>query len=169
MWKYGHINSEHINLAVITACLWLSQHRVTTLKWWAVWEPWLSYRTQIVAMPSTDGRLYMSGFFIYLTQLFVVPSKSQINSLQQFPLKKGSGEDSSISKPWQQWPLLISLPRNILLLKSHHNPMNSDANVIVLILPFMSPNSIETTAPSPAKQWLLGELDSWYFGSKLVS
>lgn len=32
--------------------------------------------------------------------------------------------------------------------------MNSDANVAILTLQFMSPNSRETTAPNPAKQWL---------------
>lgn len=49
---------------------------------------------------STVGRLYMSAFFISLTQLFEVPSKSQVNFLQHFPLKKGRREDSSISMPW---------------------------------------------------------------------
>lgn len=79
---------QHINLSVITACLWQSQHRV---RLWSngAWQalPFPSTSECFVAMPSAAGKYCTSTLFIWYCYLRFVASHKLICS-KNFPLEK---------------------------------------------------------------------------------
>lgn len=84
--EYGNMTTsilQHINLAVITACLWLSQHRVSL---WSngAWQPlpFPSTSKCSVAMPFATGKVCASAFFIYLVVIWGCVTSHKIISFK---------------------------------------------------------------------------------------
>lgn len=146
---------------MITACLWLSQHRVTTLKEWAAWHPWLPYRAPVCRSASAVGRSYMSAFFICLTQNYLrSPARQKLILFSIFPEER-DGKTAFLLHDSNNDPYLVLLLKNILLLKPLHSPMNSGVTLsFFLTLEFLNPYFGEMAAPNTPKSdfgrtWLL--------------